>query len=64
MDLNTVIIDGEIRVKDRQVLGVDTRKLALDLQAAGDRMWPEMVQYDWNGRDADKLSPQSFPEWK
>ena len=63
-DLNTVIIDGEIRVKDRQVLGVDTRKLALDLQAAGDRMWPEMAQYDWNGRDADKLSPQSFPEWK
>jgi len=63
-DLNTVIIDGEIRVKDRQVLGVDTRKLALDLQAAGERMWPEMAQYDWNDRDADKLSPQSFPEWK
>ena len=52
------------RCKDRQVLGVDTRKLALDLQAAGERMWPEMAQYDWNGRDADKLSPQSFPEWK
>jgi cytosine/adenosine deaminase-related metal-dependent hydrolase len=63
-DLNTTIIDGEIRMKDRQVLGVDTRKLALDLQAAGERMWPNMQQYDWDNRDADQLSPQSFPEWK
>jgi 5-methylthioadenosine/S-adenosylhomocysteine deaminase len=63
-DLNTVIIDGEIRMQDRQVLGVDTRKLALDLQAAGERMWPEMAQYDWAGRDADALSPMSFPSWE
>jgi cytosine/adenosine deaminase-related metal-dependent hydrolase len=63
-DLNTVIIDGEIRMKDRQVIGVDTRQLALDLQAAGERMWPTMQQYDWNKRDADALSPMSFPEWR
>jgi 5-methylthioadenosine/S-adenosylhomocysteine deaminase len=63
-DLNTVIIDGEVRMKDREVLGVDTRKLALDLQAAGERMWPEMAQYDRAGRDADALSPQSFQEWE
>jgi cytosine/adenosine deaminase-related metal-dependent hydrolase len=63
-DLNTAIIDGEIRMKDRQVIGVDARKLALDLQAAGERMWPEMQKYDWNNRTADQLSPMSFPAWE
>jgi cytosine/adenosine deaminase-related metal-dependent hydrolase len=62
-DLNTAIIDGEIRMRDRQVLGVDIAKLARDLQAAGDRMWPNMAQHDWAGRTADQLSPQSFPEF-
>jgi cytosine/adenosine deaminase-related metal-dependent hydrolase len=63
-DLNTAIIDGETRMRDRQVIGVDARKLALDLQAAGERMWPEMQKYDWNGRTADQLSPMSFPAWE
>lgn len=62
-DLNTSIIDGVVRMKDRQVLGVDARKLALDLQAAGERMWPAMKEHDWAGRDVDQLSPQSFPAW-
>ena len=39
-DLDTVIIDGEVRMRDRQVLGVDVAQLARDLQAAGERMWP------------------------
>ena len=42
------------------MIGVDTRQLALDLQAAGERMWPAMQQYDWNKRDADALSPMSL----
>ncbi len=62
-DLNTSIIDGVIRMKDREVLGVDSRQLALDLQAAGERMWPAMQQHDWAGRDVNQLSPQSFPDW-
>jgi cytosine/adenosine deaminase-related metal-dependent hydrolase len=63
-DLNTVIIDGEVRMRDSKVIGVDERKLALDLQAAGERMWPNMAQYDWAGRDADQLSPMSFPAYE
>lgn len=62
-DLNTSIIDGVVRMKDRQVLGVDIKKLADDLQAAGERMWPAMQEHDWAGRDVDQLSPQSFPAW-
>jgi cytosine/adenosine deaminase-related metal-dependent hydrolase len=60
-DLNTAIIDGEVRMRERTVLGVDEAKLARDLQAAGERMWPAMAQYDWAKRSADELSPQSFP---
>jgi cytosine/adenosine deaminase-related metal-dependent hydrolase len=63
-DLNTSIIDGEIRMRDRQVLNVDMRELALNLQAAGERMWPAMQQHDWNDRDVDQLSPMSFPRWE
>lgn len=63
-DLNAAIIDGEIRMFDRQVLGVDVAKLTRDLQAAGERMWPRMPEHDWAGRTADQLSPQSFPAFK
>lgn len=59
-DLSTAIVDGEVRMRDCKVIGVDEAKLARDLQAAGDRMWPEMAQYDWAGRGADELSPLSF----
>jgi len=32
------------------------------LQAGGERMWPRMTKYDWAGRGADQLSPQTYPE--
>jgi cytosine/adenosine deaminase-related metal-dependent hydrolase len=63
-DLHTAIVDGEVRMRGREVLGVDQRALARDLQAAGERMWPRMAEHDRAGRTVDELSPQSFPEWR
>jgi cytosine/adenosine deaminase-related metal-dependent hydrolase len=63
-DLNTAIIDGEIRMRDRQILGVDLPTLTRNLQAAGDRMWPAMTPADWAKRTTDRLSPQSFPAFE
>lgn len=63
-DLNSAIIDGEVRMRDRKVVGVDEAKLARDLQAAGERMWPAMAPYDWAKRSADQLSPLSFPAFE
>lgn len=63
-DLDTAIIDGVVRMRGREVLGVDVLQLARDLQAAGERMWPRMAEHDWSGRSADELSPQSFPAWE
>jgi hypothetical protein len=60
-DLNTAIVDGEIRMRERRVLGVDLVRLAQDLQAAADRMWPRMAAADRAGRGVDELSPLSFP---
>jgi cytosine/adenosine deaminase-related metal-dependent hydrolase len=60
-DLHTAIVDGDVRMRDGRVLGVDAAALSRDLQAAGERMWPQMAGVDWAGRGADELSPQSFP---
>jgi cytosine/adenosine deaminase-related metal-dependent hydrolase len=60
-DLTTVIIDGQIVMRDRLIPGVDIPSLAHDLQAAAERMWAKLPQGDWADRDVDTLSPQSFP---
>jgi 5-methylthioadenosine/S-adenosylhomocysteine deaminase len=62
-DLRGVIIDGEIRMKDRVIPGVDVDALARNLQRAGERMWPRMGEADWAGRDVDQLSPMTFPSF-
>jgi len=63
-DLNTVLIDGRVVMRDRQIPGVDVAQLSRDLQAAGERMWPRIGSGDWAGRTVDQLSPQSFPAFR
>ncbi len=63
-DLRTVIIDGEIVMKEREIPGVDIAALSRDLQAAGERMWPRVPEGDWASRTVDQLSPQSFPPFE
>ncbi|HET8631406.1 MAG TPA: chlorohydrolase family protein [Thermomicrobiales bacterium] len=60
-DLRDVMVNGRIVMRDGRVLGADERELNRRLQAAGERMWPRMHEGDWAHRDADTLSPQSFP---
>ena len=63
-DLETVLVDGEVVMRDRQIPGVDLDQLSADLQSGADRMWAEMHRGDWAGRDVDSLSPQSFPAFR
>src|SRR5438552_17294431 len=57
-------LGGGRRVVDGgRVLAADERAILAALQAGGERMWPLMRQFDWAGRDADVLSPQTYPEW-
>jgi len=45
------------------VRAADERAIFAALQAGGERMWPRMGPFDWAGRDADALSPQTYPSW-
>jgi hypothetical protein len=56
-------VDGRLVVDGGRVLAADEAAILRGLQAAGERMWPRMAKHDWAGRDVDRLSPQTYPEW-
>jgi 5-methylthioadenosine/S-adenosylhomocysteine deaminase len=62
-DIDRVWVDGRVVVEGGRVRGVDERAILAALQAGGERMWPRMGQFDWAGRGADSLSPQTYPAW-
>jgi cytosine/adenosine deaminase-related metal-dependent hydrolase len=62
-DVHTVLVNGKVVLRDRQVLTVDEQAVNRALQEAGERMWSKMDGHDWGKRTADELSPQSFPAW-
>jgi 5-methylthioadenosine/S-adenosylhomocysteine deaminase len=63
-DVDTVIIDGQVVMRDRQIPGIDVRHLAGNLQAAGERMWAAMKAVDRIERDDDGLSPKLYPAFR
>jgi cytosine/adenosine deaminase-related metal-dependent hydrolase len=63
-DVDTVIIDGRVVMRNRQIPGLESRQLARNLQAAGERMWAAMPDVDRIGRDADGLSPMLYPAFR
>ncbi|MGH7334295.1 MAG: chlorohydrolase family protein [Candidatus Rokuibacteriota bacterium] len=62
-DIDRVYVNGRVVVDGGRVLAADETAILRALQAGGERMWPRMDKYDWAGRSADQLSPQSYPEW-
>jgi cytosine/adenosine deaminase-related metal-dependent hydrolase len=62
-DVDRVWVDGRLVVDGGRVRAADERAIFAALQAGGERMWPRMARFDWAGRDADALSPQTYPEW-
>jgi cytosine/adenosine deaminase-related metal-dependent hydrolase len=62
-DIARVYVDGRVVVDGGRVLGADEAAVLGALQAGGERMWPRMAEFDWAGRDADRLAPQTYPDW-
>ncbi len=62
-DVDRVWVAGRLVVDGGRVLAADEARILAALQAGGERMWPRMAQFDWAGRGADELSPQTYPEW-
>jgi 5-methylthioadenosine/S-adenosylhomocysteine deaminase len=63
-DIDRVYVNGRVVVDGGRVLAItDEAKVFAALQAGGDRMWSCMAKYDWAGRGADALSPQTYRDW-
>src|SRR5438128_3010218 len=62
-DVDRVWVNGRLVVDGGRVRAADERAIFAALQAGGERMWPRMGPFDRAGRDADALSPQTYPSW-
>jgi len=60
-DVDTVIVDGVVRVAGGRIPGVDFAALRDRAQAAGERIWGGWQHWDALGRTAEEMSPFSFP---
>ena len=60
-DVDTVIVDGIVRMENGRIQDVDFAALRAQAQAAGERVWSRWQEWDPNGRTADEMSPYSFP---
>ena len=63
-DVDRVYVGGRLVVDGGRVLAADEAAILRALQAGGERMWPRMTKHDWAGRDADRLSPHTYPAWE
>ncbi len=59
-DIDTVIVDGIVRVEGGRIPDVDMASLRNQAQAAGERIWNGWANWDPHGRTADEMSPFSF----
>ena len=60
-DVDTVIIDGELRMEGGVIPGVDFTALRNEAQRAGEAVWDTVAEWDPLGRTAEQASPWSFP---
>jgi cytosine/adenosine deaminase-related metal-dependent hydrolase len=60
-DVETVIVDGAIRMERRRIPGVDFADLRARAQEAGHAVWARLSEWDPLGRTADEMSPWSYP---
>lgn len=60
-DVETVIVDGVVRMEGRRIPGVDLAALRREAQEAGEEVWERVQEWDPLERTADQMSPWSFP---
>jgi cytosine/adenosine deaminase-related metal-dependent hydrolase len=60
-DVETVIVDGVVRMSDRTIPGVDLAVIRRQAQAAGEDVWSRLQEWDPLARTAEQMSPWSFP---
>jgi len=60
-DVETVIVDGVVRMERRRIPGVDVDDVRRRAQEAGEAVWSRLQEWDALGRTAEQMSPWSFP---
>jgi cytosine/adenosine deaminase-related metal-dependent hydrolase len=60
-DVETVIVDGVVRMDRRRIPAVDLDALRREAQEAGERVWGRVQEWDPLGRSAEQMCPWSFP---
>jgi cytosine/adenosine deaminase-related metal-dependent hydrolase len=60
-DVETVIVEGVVRMENRRIPGVDFAALRRQAQDAGERVWAGVQEWDPLRRTAEEISPWSFP---
>jgi 5-methylthioadenosine/S-adenosylhomocysteine deaminase len=60
-DVETVLVDGIVRMRDRRIDGCDIGALLQRMQGEAEEVWRTWHDFDPLGRTADEMSPFSFP---
>jgi cytosine/adenosine deaminase-related metal-dependent hydrolase len=60
-DVDMVIVDGNIVMRDSVISGVDFAQLRRDAQLAGERIWSTLPDWDPLGRTHEDACPWSYP---
>lgn len=60
-DVETVIVDGVVRMEGRRIPGIDLAAVRREAQQAGEEVWERLQEWDPLKRAADQMSPWSFP---
>ena len=60
-DVETVLVDGVVRMENRHIPGVDLAALRARAQAGAEEVWARLAEWDPLRRTAEQMSPWSFP---
>ncbi len=60
-DVDTVIVDGKIVMQGGKIPGVDFATLRAEAQAAGEKVWATLPDWDPLGRTAESACPWCYP---
>jgi cytosine/adenosine deaminase-related metal-dependent hydrolase len=63
-DVDTVIVDGVTRVRDKQVLGVDRQAMSERAEAFNDKLTASVAQATYQDRPLTEFYAPTFPEWE
>jgi 5-methylthioadenosine/S-adenosylhomocysteine deaminase len=59
-DVDTVIVDGIVRMQGGTIPNIDIEAVRMAGQKAGEAMWDRWHEWDPDGRTANQMSPMSF----